>query len=679
MNGTVVEWHRYEYNESNQLISEKLYNGKKTTSLAYTYDADGNRISETGRIGTDKVNKTYEYSVENRLAAVRDGDELLLAAAYDGDGNRVFLLNYNLHTDDDWKGNSGNGNGNNKDNSGSGNNGKGNSGNNGNGNGNGKGKGNNKKNSKSGGTDDAGYGNATNAEENNSQNQCGILFPVQEEVSAVEADLISRIKTTGKEKNYELIEYLNDVNREHAEVLVEQNINGKTDTSYIYGAEINDGFDRISLDRFDGSTGYYLYDARGSVSGITNEEGQVYQSYRYSVTGEIAFGAPQYENEYAYNGESYNPNIESQYLRARYYCVVTATFLTEDSYLGNQTEPLTLNRYNYCVSSYLNYTDPSGNEVEVLESLKGWIIDPNTQAQKTIENYENQRLSIEDAIESGLLNNRAGQIFLDYGDVIMGPPVTLPSSLVGIREAIKGNFDSKEMQRTATAGFYAGFVGQGLEYVQIISKADYQLSLLIVTQKGLNAAANPLTYVEYFRNFSPQEKLEAAKRTAKGAWNGEYDSALGRKTGAAILDYLLVAIGGALMKGESAACEVAESGSYSGTGEYGDVGGHHVHAKAGFKDDVNYDPKKGFSISQNFMRDNGLDHNIMTSKQRELFKELYESGRPNTLEEHTRIAREALKAGGASDSMIDDLINASLRNLREQGVTAPTRIPWYSK
>ena len=360
LNGTVVEWHRYEYNESNQLISEKLYNGKKTTSLAYTYDADGNRISETGRIGTDKVNKTYEYTVENRLAAVHDGDELLLAAAYDGDGNRVFLLNYNLHTDDDWKGNSGNGNGNNKDNSGSGNNGKGNSGNNGNGNGNGKGKGNNKKNSKSGGTDDAGYGNATNAEENNSQNQCGILFPVQEEVSATEADLIARIKTTGKEKNYELIEYLNDVNREHAEVLVEQNINGKTDTSYIYGAEINGGFDRISLDRFDGSTGYYLYDSRGSVSGITNEEGQVYQSYRYSVTGEITFGAPQYENEYTYNGESYNPNIESQYLRARYYCVVTATFLTEDSYLGSQTEPLTLNRYNYCVSSYLNYTDPSG-------------------------------------------------------------------------------------------------------------------------------------------------------------------------------------------------------------------------------------------------------------------------------------------------------------------------------
>lgn len=405
------------------------------------------------------------------------------------------------------------------------------------------------------------YGNATNAEENNSQNQCGILFPVQEEVSATETDLITRIKTTGKEKNYELIEYLNDVNREHAEVLVEQNINGKTDTSYIYGAEINGGFDRISLDRFDGSTGYYLYDARGSVSGITNEEGQVYQSYRYSVTGEITFGAPQYENEYTYNGESYNPNIQSQYLRARYYCVVTATFLTEDSYLGSQTEPLTLNRYNYCVSSYLNYTDPSGNEVEVLESLKGWIIDPDTQAQKTIENYENQRLSLEDAIESGLLNNRAGQIFLDYGDIVMGPAVKTPADIIVIRETVKGNSDSKEMQRTATAGFYAGFVGQGIEYTQIISNADYQLSMIITSAKGVNSINNPLSYLLFIKDFSLTQTIDAAKAGLQDVWNGTYDSAIGRKIGAGTFNYLLMTIGGAQLKGKGTACEAVESGS----------------------------------------------------------------------------------------------------------------------
>ena len=41
--------------------------------------------------------------------------------------------------------------------------------------------------------------------------------------------------------------------------------------------------------------------------------------------------------------------------------MVTATFLTEDSYLGEITNPLTLNRYNYTLSNYLNYQDPSGH------------------------------------------------------------------------------------------------------------------------------------------------------------------------------------------------------------------------------------------------------------------------------------------------------------------------------
>ena len=243
--------------------------------------------------------------------------------------------------------------------------------------------------------------------------------------------------------------------------------------------------------------------------------------------------------------------------------MVTATFLTEDSYLGSLTEPLTLNRYNYCVSSYLNYTDPSGNEVEVLESLKGWIIDPNTQAQKTIENYENQRLSIEDAIESGLLNNRAGQIFLDYGDVVMGPAVKTPADIIVIRETVKGNSDSKEMQRTATAGFYAGFVGQGIEYTQIISNADYQLSMIITSAKGVNSINNPLSYLLFIKDFSLTQTIDAAKAGLQDVWNGTYDSAIGRKIGAGTFNYLLMTIGGAQLKGKGTACEAVESGSSS--------------------------------------------------------------------------------------------------------------------
>lgn len=51
-----------------------------------------------------------------------------------------------------------------------------------------------------------------------------------------------KIKTAGKEKNYELIEYINNINHEYAELLVEQNINGILDTAYVYGAAIGAGY-----------------------------------------------------------------------------------------------------------------------------------------------------------------------------------------------------------------------------------------------------------------------------------------------------------------------------------------------------------------------------------------------------------------------------------------------------
>ncbi|MGO0060741.1 hypothetical protein ACTID9_12140 [Brevibacillus fluminis] len=111
-------------------------------------------------------------------------------------------------------------------------------------------------------------------------------------------------------------------------------------------------------------------------------------------------------------------------------------------------------------------------------------------------------------------------------------------------------------------------------------------------------------------------------------------------------------------------------------GEYKNAGGHHIHAKAGFRGHATYSPDEGFAISQQFMRDMGWDHQLMTNEQRRLFKELAKSGRPNTLVEHTRIAVEALIAGKATRDEARYLVTQSLLNLREQLVKDPTRIPW---
>ena len=75
----------------NQLIKRtnaKIWGDPGTT---YSYDKDGNLIQECDKTNSaDPV--TYEYTAENRLAVVKQGGTVLMAAMYDGDNNRVFEL-----------------------------------------------------------------------------------------------------------------------------------------------------------------------------------------------------------------------------------------------------------------------------------------------------------------------------------------------------------------------------------------------------------------------------------------------------------------------------------------------------------------------------------------------------------------------------------------------------------
>ena len=75
----------------------------------------------------------------------------------------------------------------------------------------------------------------------------------------------------------------------------------------------------------------------------------------------------------------------SIHLRARCYCPTTADFLTEDSYLGDISDPLTLNRYNYVKSSPLNYVDPSGHTVEdLIKQVKSTAFELNRDWNKAV-------------------------------------------------------------------------------------------------------------------------------------------------------------------------------------------------------------------------------------------------------------------------------------------------------
>ena len=297
------------------------------------------------------------------------------------------------------------------------------------------------------------------------------------------------IKTTGKEKDYELIEYILNVNTQYTQVLMELNENGAMDAVYTYGVS------RLTEDRFTGESNFYLYDPSGNVAGITDQNGYLWQSYRYDAFGNATFGSPQYDNEYTFNAESYNPNIQSQYLRARYYDMVKGNFLTEDSYLGDIRNPLTLNRYSYCIGNPLFYVDPSGHEINpfVASALAG--------NEKAIE-VKNQLISQGDKWADGVTQKRQENLnqFMDN-----------TYDWFGEHTVRKNNVITGQVNNNITAGVAGSFY----------STADMITSPEYLAARAYNVAAHPLQTLDRI-NVNGADVLNGVMGIADKIRNKEY-------------------------------------------------------------------------------------------------------------------------------------------------------------
>ena len=287
VNGEWTECYTYEYNAANQLVSrtnERLWTDNVTH---YTYDADGNLISEQ----TGLFEKSYEYTAENRLAVVKAQGTVLMAALYDGDGNRLFTMDYTGENNDRW---------------------------------------------------DIWIP------------ECGGNADKVDDSARDAMKELAGLVSWRERRDYTITEYVNDITRENEEVLAELNPRGKVTTAYTYG------YNRESAD-VNGDTQYYLNDGQGNVGRISSEWGRVKETYSYDPYGNLTYGIPDTVNYYGYNGESSNLATGLQYLRARYYNPQTGSFITEDTYTGQISNPLTLNRYDYVSNNPVNYIDPSGH------------------------------------------------------------------------------------------------------------------------------------------------------------------------------------------------------------------------------------------------------------------------------------------------------------------------------
>ena len=399
----------YAYDGAGRLKSRRVTGNREHPSrngtTSYIYDKNGNLIRE---IGPEEQITEYAYDVENRLKAVMEGDRLLMAALYDGDGNRVFRMEY--------EGTSGGG-------------------------------------AWSGAAREETVSSITKQTKGEAGSSGSPLIPHAweareewEEVTETRNNIFwygfgqgliqgltsvpgylgrwlhehweyilkrtelhrtSEIHTfaekgdearkpkegdtwtsllydeifipyqVGEEarENYVQTSYVNDVNRAYTETLAEYRISGERAGSppgpeASEGAVYEYGLQRLSYrDTGSGDLFTYLYDGRGSVSNVTFQSGGSVISYFYDAYGTASAysstgsrsPASALGNPYDYNGEFTDPATGFQYLRSRYYNSRTGNFLTEDSYGGSVLEPLSQNRYAYTGNNPINLTDPSGH------------------------------------------------------------------------------------------------------------------------------------------------------------------------------------------------------------------------------------------------------------------------------------------------------------------------------
>lgn len=163
-------------------------------------------------------------------------------------------------------------------------------------------------------------------------------------------------------------------------------------------------------------------------------------------------------------------------------------FLTEDTYLGKLTDPLTLNRYNYVKSSAPNYVDPSGHKKQ------SWT-ETADQAKKNWQEYN--KMPVQDY-----------DIGPDYGSKNKELLEELDKKLSTARTKLQKLMDAAEEKGRSVIGYCSDYKA-GMDAGRKIAEAEYhnwELTLLF----GKNAYKRD----DYFGDTDLQEIYDQARNAS---------------------------------------------------------------------------------------------------------------------------------------------------------------------
>ncbi len=293
LNGT----DNYTYDSLGRIITESLSGG---TTINYSYDPSGNRISSVKVIDNNTTQENYAYDTSNKLVSVSESVNGLLVKVVD------YTNDYN---------------------------------------------GNNLKRTQK------------NYENDSLKSTYVVLSNTFDKFNQLVQSVTSDNKTVVNTYNGEgrrvkkqvlngsTTKYLYDGDKVIAEFFDDNSVKAVN----VYGLNL--------VLRFGaGSSDYYMYNGHADVTALINaSNGATTATYDYDSFGNILSKTGLTSNSVLYAGYQYDTETGLYYLNSRMYDPVIARFLQEDTYGGNPKDPLSLNRYTYCSNSPLVYYDPTGH------------------------------------------------------------------------------------------------------------------------------------------------------------------------------------------------------------------------------------------------------------------------------------------------------------------------------
>jgi len=108
---------------------------------------------------------------------------------------------------------------------------------------------------------------------------------------------------------------------------------------------------------------YYYYNGHGDTTILQDVKyGGTVATYDYDVYGNPTEDSDiDFNNNYLFSGYQYDQETGLYYLNSRMYDPEIARFMQQDTYLGQGSDPLSLNLYSYVSNNPIRYYDPTGH------------------------------------------------------------------------------------------------------------------------------------------------------------------------------------------------------------------------------------------------------------------------------------------------------------------------------